>query len=103
MDVGCDGSLVGKGAARLHWCWLGCRTFSGPAIEACAFKTIMHTYYKCFGHLNSTYVIRRSLYLARFVLCSPFETELSCTNTADDDQKDKHQTGSDISGNARRC
>lgn len=86
VDVQCDGSLVGKdAAAQVNWGWLGCRTYSGPAIEASAFKTILHTYYKCVGHLSRTYTIRRSRCLARFVSCSPSETVLSCTHTADDD------------------
>lgn len=101
VDVRCDGSLSGKGAAaQVHWCWPGGRTYSGAAIEAHASKTKMHTYYKCFGHLSNTYTMRCTRCLA---WCRLIKTALFGPNTADDDHKDKHETGSNISGNAGRC
>lgn len=90
-------------AALLHWSWLGWRTYSGNEIEARASKTIMQTYSEGFRHLSSTYTIRCCRCLAHILLCGPVETALFCTNTEDDDHKDKHETGSNIGGNARRC
>lgn len=53
--------------------------------------------------LSGTYAVRHSRCLPRFFSWGPLATAFSHTNTAADDHKGKHETDSDIRGNARRC